>query len=1548
VGIIAPRSPADRAKHSLIRTTYEVDGDVTLTPTNLYNNWAFLLRDLAGDPEGLKVGMPEEPEGLYVYMTEKNQAWGTATAQNSKVIPIADTSWVLDEPWVPGHPPRTPLFGAKIAPPLQPQISIIAASKTGFAIGTYQIAYSWAIYTASGSLNSTPLSPFLSVSIGTTGNVIQATLPTSAPEGATHLLIWATQAGEGITGARMQEAIPVRDALRTPAWTIAGPYKNNGRTAPNRNETIPPRPKRPKVRQVRGLSPGLAGTYWISVRFINEQGRESQSSPGFDDPLVITEAEAKAKTHISVHFQDPATPGVVGYRIYVTRKIGIGSDASIESFVYGNLSKVGRQGRAIPKNESPSFSGRTYGARKQGEDDVLIRLDGDTVGAIEEGIAAPATEIEKLQSSGKAGLEAGTYRIGISYYVRGEETIAVPYPNPITVTSGQSIQVFFPDPINLFKNSQMAMLDIDGYPMGWGLTGVAGGANEGSAEIIETGALRLFTNGNKTGAQLTPQLTNTFTVDRSQYYAIGGTFSVSYGAGTIEVSLEELSDTGSIVRTTTLKSVTATGEVDFERVFGVGLTGATAFHDSTVTARMVLKFLGATRNGTVTIAELYAHPHPSRLRRIEAGDEPRSVDNPDPPPYIGWRRAGNKAVAPAPKRRRTPAAIKPIDIVDFGGDTPSFPGGWTATNIPSTLLPGTASQIDPAAKIDGSFGYRIAKYTASTAKMFLQKTYTPNDRTRLGVRAKMRFVQIPSRGLAHILGINTLGPGFGYRDIAYLSLDNLGNLYLTAWNNNNTAVFRIISSGIVSGTVLDLELIVREAGTVNGQIFAGVGKNGATRTFVDPYVGIDLRTMNPKTVYVGPFLYADPASTIDMHIDSITVTDNGDALVTGGSSPALEPLPTPDRPLKPPTYHEQVEFSDGAFPGTWTQTRTPADATTTLTVQSASAISSVTPAYGLRVSDTGSAASATVVGERSVTSFITSDGNIALKTRFRVVTRPTTGTVRFMSVRDASDRGLAYVFIDSTGAIYAQGQSIVGSSPAALLVAQGVTNGTICTLELQLLGTGTPSGSLAVWFATGGTGVITERKLMGQPQPMDWTGGLANKVRVGLFNESALAVTATFDFDDIAITKTGESIFDELTDAGTEINQLWLYYPKGQPVRNDLGPRTPKEQSIAVEPGETYTGGVQSRHSAIPTTAASFPCTFTAYDLAGRAYPLGSLYGDTGASGTEPWADRTRTFVIPKKGEIDPVTGEVYESSCYEVRMDSPGISEGEYVFQKLRFSPGPTAIAEVTYPDDGSMWVTLDAEVPLPPPDPVAPTSFIENFWLNFASIVNVPAGTNVTYEYAATDDLVAPTSWYTDFDDMPDSDRVKRYAHARLVLISDPTLRLTPTIRSGSPYLEYATLLAGSRHIPKLLRADGSEFPGGVYAIGVSFPTSKAEYDISKPKGRTFKHRRTDYIMRLRLDSLRCHTEEAKAEIEQTCLDEDFVLEVHDRRFRFGFVEDIEFEFVNEGTGNVLRPAIEHPNEVGNFYAQMDASISEPVEVYEIAEMTPLYPALGLVEVP
>lgn len=1533
MGVVSPKTVADRYLHALSGCVPNLDGDVTLEPSNYIANWRMADLDCDNSPDGMTLGVPEDPEGWYVYVSEKDGGPSTLAAQNTVPLDIDEDSYHVFEDPVRGHSPRTGQFAAQIAPPDAPDVAPVASSKAGFAAGSYYVTYTW----VDQLLRHTALAPSSIVTLGA-GQTIRVYLPQSVPEGARYIGIWVSAPNGAVATLRLQRY-----------WTAYGNYPESIRlgepykiirSTPPANETPLPKPPAPTVkrRKMRGGST-RAGCYKARITRVNvRSGRESEPSD-YSEEICISEAEALQGVAFGVEPNDPCGP----YNIYVTldgteyrlnssessgrlysrRPQGpwqrsSGSSASVllgssdtPTHLTSGITTNERAASSVPRSEDLSPltpQDVTYGSS--------LAAPAYPGGMVEDGIEDPSSPLDNVLPEGVPIISAGTYWVALSYYVRGEETLISP-PKQITITSGQTIRINLPSANNSLVNSQWRDRNSDGVPDGWTITSTGG--LTGSHSISEDGLMILDTLGAKTGTATTPTMYQDVAVSRDLKYAIGGRLSAAITSGSVAVDVREFSSTNSLLRTTTLVNISASGSnVDFLRAFGSG-TGALAFHTDTAYIRLIVYFAGSTRQAIAFLHELFVTPNFSgRLRRITPGIPGHGKPyDPDPKEFVRLRKSSIVGVGLPPSKPRLLPEAPPLAVQDFES---SAMLGWT---LRQTSVTGTTAVREGPAAISGSYGYRIAKDTYSQRYTYLYKDMG-STRTRLTINLKVRVAALPTVGIVHLVGVKAQAPSELFYDaLASVALDYKGRLYLAIGAANGARdTYSSFASGIVAGDVLDIEFRVSGGNTTKGYAQAAMGKNGSPRNAFQGSQG-DLYWPGfyARYAYVGhfsdygEFVSSDSSTRYTLHFDDIILSESG---IIGGlpaSVPDGYPIPQPDRPYTAPVDVDVVGFDSNAIPAPWSSTRSPVDSTTAVAVETAAKIDGT---HGLRTTDTGTASSATAYVSRTFSPTRTALG---FRARIRVVSLPSTSNVTLMQIRTTANLTLSSITLSNTGALTVNSFDGTGALSRQTQILSGVSAGTVLTLEMVATGAGTQAATVSYWASSGGTGAIPERTLYSQHQLLDLSAVAISEVRVGITAEGSTLTTSTLHVDSIRLTEAGEVLYSETDRDGQPIYQAYFYYPPGTPQRDDLGL---KDLEVAVQPNETFTVAIKARHSDVPATLPAYPYSLYAYDTAGTEYALGSLYGEGGATGTLAWTDLTQTVTIP--------------NDCYILTMRSPKISSGEFVCQAPAITRGTAAVREIVYPESGQVWAILDTTTP-----DKEITLNPENKWLDVGSIVDTPTGTSAALQINSADPVIdsegnvvltgteQPTSWLTD----PLAVTPRRYAHFLLTLGASSDLRTTPRLATGTPYVDFYSRVAAEQ-VSVLLRDDLSEFSGGVYLAGVPFFRELSQFDVRQPLGQVRRHRMWDPIGDLGSFTMHAYTRQAVREIEENCLSKDFCIETRDYRLLVRFREQIEFDIENGSVRKIN----------GLWCAEAEASISG-VEVVEALPITQLVgvlkPTLG-----
>lgn len=1452
--IVDAKSVKDRVIATRSNVHPRLNGDLIAKPSNLFSNFAFADVDENGDPDGIEVTLPEQPDGFFVYLSEPNKGPDTLAAQNTVPIPLSRTSYIVKESWVPGHRPPAADFAAPIAPPLKPSVSGIASSNAGFLAGTWYVSFAY--YDIEFRL--TTMAPPTTVTI-TQGQSIVTTLPQDTPSGAEGLVIFL---GSSPSNMFAQDYVSLSSSAFT-TWTMSGPFFY-GRTPPSFNETeeFPPRP--PTLELTRGERPTDPIT--LMARSVSVAGTAESEPSDFTDPVTAvgsgTDSVAfrlapgrNPRTEISQLISESTRSVTPSGGFEPNQQIFISNTSTDEESVAYDSSR-GSKFRGLRPTEDLRTRGRTPEEAEDGESGVI------EIGSPDSGffirIDIPGLQLPFVTGLATAALAAGVYWVGLTYSVRGTET-KLSQLIQVTVSASQVLRVILPNPVNAILNPSLQERDSLHKPFDHTLN--AGNASSAIAVATDTGEVFLDTNGTQTSLT-TPSHSVTFPVNRSFLHRISADIDSVVAAGTQEAILEELDSGGSTLRTTTLKSVSSSGHDSYDLIYGpVSALGIfVAWLDGTVAARLTHRFAGGSRGGQMRISRMSATIGAGRPRLVEK--PPARYRQPATtvaPKFTSYFPGGFKVLGPPPPTATisTGGSLPKLDFVDF--ESGSKPLAWNFVRTLTVGAPGTTDVVETPAAIDGTYGWHVAKTTTQTHYNYAYRDFGPSNRTSLAVRFKTRVRTMP---LTYVYLCYITDPTSGFM-VGAIYLNSDGNLYFQTVSQSPFTVFLDVTNTYLlgasfAGDVLDLELIVEQGNSSSGSINAGIGRNGGAKTYAGKKTGQNWFGRFPRRAIVGVGNAGDPSASYNFDFDSFTITDLGDRAPTTGAPPALSPYTLPDRPTRSSTgIGAEVTFESGSIPSDWSSSRTPSDGTTTAVVQGSSAISG---SFGLRIADTGTAVAASIY---IFSNTFVARSAVGVRNRFRIVARPNSGNITLLHLVSDIGQNLGRMYLDSTGDLYTQAYS-AGTAQTAVKIGTGITNGTILTAELVGAGGGTQSGSLSSWYSKGGTGATSERQLWNQQFLLDWSAGLIASPRAGGMLQSVASQTFTLDLDSLQLTDQGEIQFIETTDAGVIINQEQYYLPVGSVPRDDLFLRGYFD---AVMPGDQYVSAIRARYKGIATPAT--PCVFTAYLQDGTTQEIGSCFPEDGVMGEAAWADYvSEIMTIP--------------TNCFRVGMHSRGIAEGEWVVQDFCFSPGTVPIREVSYPTTATITHTLDTRA--------ASGGYIsmERIWIDRGTIVEVPAGCTATTEFRSANVIggpFEPPDWTTDVTQVPPN----RMAQFRITFNTDTTN--TPVLKSGTPFVEYGLMWAGAQ-VSSLTREDRSEFPGGVLVSQMDIPYAAAPHSILfLPSGRVKRERTGSPVGMIPFFILGIFTEDAALEIEETCLDKDFWVEARDKLYKVRFTNQVEF---------------------------------------------------------
>lgn len=1436
---VSSKTPADRTVANATNMRSRINGDMELQSSNYFHNWHFNDINEDGDPDCLRIGMPDVPDGWWVYLSEIGKDASTLAAQNDAPIPLHEVSYVSSQTWVGGRAPVSNAFAADLSAPAVPGYQIIDSTRGGFEAGVWYVAYTWA--------DTLKRQSFLSFATPVTlsaGQGIRVTVP-KVPFWIAYFNVYLSR--DPTAAGSLQQSFNVYDTFQETVL-LSGPFRKNS-VAPSSNQTTSFTPRPPGISFISANTTLQPGTYTAAGVAVDATGSSPPSTS--TDPVVVTEPMPNTALEVTPGYDencvfdddDPSdfVDASIRHRIFINKD---GTD------YLGYDPQRGSSQRTLSTRDALSIAGYTSeniptattvrGLLSRG----TLPTDGQN------GVPNPDSNPTAVPE-GLAVLAPGDYYYAVSYAVRGKESL-VSTPQKVTLPSTKMLRIIFPDTVNVVPDANVFERDANGIPFSHVLTSGAGSATSHPTD----GTIILDTLGTiTTASQTAPSHYVEFPVDRRFTYQIGATEAIStLSAGSFVEELAEYDEFSTLLATTTLLSVSGTGTVKPLSKFG---PNGTAWNQATVTARLTHRFSGATVNGRVALSEFRAIPTDANYRKtIFPPKFVREPGQPDVPTSTPHPRTARKYVGRPPSSLVQAAPSNIVDAFDF--ETNALPGSWALHNTNTSAC---QQAITSSAAVGGALGWQLRKTTSATGWVYLERTFTPINRTTLAVRTKFRIRKAPTTSWMDIFKVRsgTADPDADANMLAECYLWN-GKLWYQIFTSDLSYDFFSVSSFAV-GDVYDIEMICKKTGD-GGNVNFAFGRNGATRVFQGWKGQYNWTGQYPVTVQLGMTSSGNPSQLVEYDVDDVVLTDSGDTLSSATGTPVLQPITLTDRPFAPATVVEaEYDFETGTIPAAFTQARTPADGTTTLTAQAASAINGT---YGVRASDTGTATTANVYIQRQLSAVRSSLG---ARARIRVVTRPTAGEVQMLGLTNDAGTLLGAITLDSTGVLYCRPYSngVAGTSTA---IATGVVNTNILHLDLVAQFTGTTGGTLSAWVQVGGSGLASARQLMFQKSTLDWSAAQVRNARAGGFNESSASSTWSFDIDSILLTDTGETAFSENWNQGP-IYQIHIFLPSGTPAsaEDKWGPRGYRE---AVLPGQQYTAAIKARFQGVLNPCQPF--FFTAYDDEGNAYPLGSPFDGVfpnGVSGTVAWADYAQTFTIP--------------ANCYEVRLDSKAMGEGEYTFQEFAFSPGSSAVREVTYSTSGSANFTLDTLGAVPNGSYVS----LGRKWESVGTVISAPAGTSGATAYYSRDGNGSALSGPVDD---PNILTQGRYADFVVSLNGDGVS--TPRLKRGSPFIRYATM-SGSQQVATLLRYDRSEFPGGTIVTELAIPYLKAPHGVRVlPNGRIARQRMGDPVGLLPSCIIGAFTEEAAREIQETALDDDFYIETRDKLLRVRFSEQIEFD--------------------------------------------------------
>jgi hypothetical protein len=1476
--------------------TPKVDGSVELTLDNFIPEEN--LRELSADgapPEWDAVrGATFEGWVPYITAEDAGGARGTLQAQlpgGSPLPPETDTYPFATPIISGGQAPTRTTPGAVITADMKdpddtsrvialekPVVTTVAATTVGFPPGVYGAAISL-VGRGGSHTRTTEEGPVVTVS--SNGKRIEFKLLTDADRDLVKGQgLWLTE--PALTEAevdwntlRLQDVAPNRG--RT--YTLNGPYKWNGRLAPNKNETAIDKPEpfryrrdyRLKGRLGKDLQPGEYLFYRV------ESTRVGDSLPSRHGPE--RQVNSEKKEHGYVFKPKKLHPEAVGFKIFVQDK----TDGLNPPFYQLMRVRRGDKARYFNLEEEPTFFGikdAEMAVTDTGEEKdkspersryVLVAADPPTEDA--SGLEDPSGEIDAPLAVGTGSPGAGTYRVGYTKRFSGEgisisggetpvselETVVLPDNGNGAGGTDYVIQMQFPPRVNKIPNALYGQLDQAGLPVSWKILGGTTGTEITTTSTVtnfeQAGVLYLQTSGLLINTGRYPNATQPVTalqpglslvqVDTTRIETIAGFLEVSslaFGRGYVEIV--QYNDVGTEVHTPlNLATLSQNGKMWVQKTVG-GIGSGADVEFGADTSYAAIRW-GAENNPSAATtdrrqlrvkwhSQVWA-PFDGVPRRFEPEGSPleHSVASNDPAaPYpathvlkIGLPPGTASDVATI----EPPLAMVSYDALADGDE----PAGWTPTytNAGSGYLgayTGTGSTTFGDVKT-----YRVkSDNTGAKSNVYIQETFSPSGDS-LAVLFRIYFEQMPTRNPSSVriagirsasanmaqLRVNRTGGGTTANTLSLVTIDKDDKEYVTT-----------IASGLKATDYIEVEVLISGGGTTSGSASTTYGVNSTVRGAGPGRSGVDFTGRMPVDVRMGGHEESHSDTKWTFQFGEVVVTETGYAAVEN-NQPALTVIPQTDRP-----------FKDG----------------TTL----------AGPATGTLDYDAGAA----------------SRSNLAVAGSFLRSGTPGADTVLMEIVNTTNTAAAARLYAKTTNTVE------VRNNAGTVLAQVNTATDTSVTWRYELVveGAGTTAGMILVYRTSSAAG--SSRDLVVQLTGQDLSSVQAQRARVpgsASYTETNLIASEHGEYvpDDTAPLSSDE----EVTDEGVYQEYVSVLDSDVISDQENIGFDV---EEFFVKPGIQRTAAVYMRAEDLPEDGAPF--TIVEYDDDGVGTELDSVYADGTAEATpggNGWYEYWLTYTPTQK----------------RVRWEHRGMTSGRYVAQKRLDAVGnlTTRAARDAMRDGGCatsgvFTAVLNARVPSQ-----SGTQF-EGMWLEervrLGIVAQTPTGTSVTgrYRSATSEAGLTSATWETDPDDAFDLEWVEVEA----TLNGDGAL--SPTVPEGGISLYYKCFQ------PVLLRDDRSALPGGVYIGGGSEnnlprPYRRSMFDVEAVGDRAAPRAITARIGRLGGFPVSIFTPEALDELQSDdILAKDWYVEspYHDLVMRVRFYEEpteavslVEYPLLDEG---------------------------------------------------
>lgn len=476
---------------------------------------------------------------------------------------------------------------------------------------------------------------------------------------------------------------------------------------------------------------------------------------------------------------------------------------------------------------------------------------------------------------------AGKYRGAVSAVYEGGAESILSDSVTTNIALNQIMNLQPVTTVNRLKNAEFGVLDANGKPKHWTFIRT-GGANPGSYGPPSGGVLPVV-SGATTQALSSEALSDIIPISNTDVITMVGALSVlTRVSGTARLLLDEMDASGAVIPGSqkVLAELSGAGNLPFETLYnGTWLA-------DTAGIRLRLVFRGATNqsteavNLTAALSDLHVLPYNTDVRKVvipaSGSGEPADFS---PPPYVPMPDQAYVAVGPVPSR---------VGIASPEEMPPYLVAGFENGQIPPELtsITGDASlAVIPAAAIFGSNGLRITDSAVSLSRT-RNWTFALPDGGRAGSRVLVRLVERPLYGFVSFCAMGS----FDGTTLAVWRLYFNGAITCVYWNGKTYQERNV--TNFSAGEVLDLEIILTNAGTKNGTITALVGKDGPRAPKL-AFAGLDFRGFGVGRATIGTNNTSDNRGKYILDFDQFVVTQNGDVLDRESPSPPTGYTPPP-------------------------------------------------------------------------------------------------------------------------------------------------------------------------------------------------------------------------------------------------------------------------------------------------------------------------------------------------------------------------------------------------------------------------------------------------------------------------------------------------------------------------------------------------------------------------------------------------------------------------------------------------------------------------------